>query len=256
MTKTKPSILYVSKTACIYAALLVALLATAAALRPSLFASAAQASGQQASPAPAKKSPDIPPLYPMRLSGQLGYMDRTGKITVAPQFQRAWDFHDGMARVDSATEGHGIIDATGKATFFRQFSWIGDFSEGLAQVDIWDGSAKAGYIDASGTQVIPATWTFYGDPLSNVNMPQFWRKDRNANFSEGLAAVLGPTGKLGYIDKGGKVVISPQFLFARPFSEGLAAVANDQYACGYIDAHGNLPRLKPARRACCPSRWQ
>jgi hypothetical protein len=240
MTNTKPSILFVSKTARTSAALLVALLATSAALRSSLPASAAQAAVQQASPAPARKAPDIPPMYPIRVSGQFGYMDRTGKIVVSPQFQRAWDFHDGMARVDSARQGRGIIDPAGKVSFLSKFSRIGDFSEGLAQVTVWDGSVKAGYIDTTGTLVIPPTWEFYGYPMSDLMMPPVWRRDRNANFSEGLAAVRAADGKLGYIDKTGKIVIPPQFLYARPFSEGLAAVSNDQFAFGYIDAHGKV----------------
>ena len=240
MTNTKPSILFVSKRACISVALIVAFLATGAVMRPSLPASAAQASDQKSSAAPAKKAPDIPPMYPIRVSGQFGYMDRTGKIVVTPQFQRAWDFHDGMARVDSATQGRGIIDPAGKVTFLSKFSWIGDFSEGLAQVTVWDGSVKAGYIDTAGTLVIPTTWAFYGYPMSDLMMPPVWRRDRNANFSEGLAAVRAADGKLGYIDNTGKIVIPPQFLYARPFSEGLAAVANDQFAFGYIDAHGKV----------------
>jgi hypothetical protein len=200
----------------------------------------AQAPAQPAAPPPAKKAADVPPLYPIRVNGKFGYIDRTGKIVVTPQFQRAWDFHDGMARVDSATDGRGIMDAAGKVTFLHQFSWIGDFSEGLAQALLADAFARAGYIDRTGTLVIPATWAFYGYPMSDLMMPPVWRRDRNANFSEGLAAVRAADGKLGYIDKTGKIVIPPQFLYARPFSEGLAAVANDQFAFGYINAQGEV----------------
>lgn len=203
-------------------------------------ASAAQASPQQPASPPAKKAADAPPLYPIRIDGKFGYMDHAGKIVVVPQFQRAWDFHDGMARVDSATEGHGIMDAAGKAIFPHQFSWIGDFSEGLAQALLSDPSGKAGYIDSTGALVIPATWNFYAYPTSDLMMPRWWRRDRNSDFSEGLAVVRADDGKLGYIDKTGKIVISPQFLYARPFSEGLAAVSNDQFAFGYIDAHGKV----------------
>jgi hypothetical protein len=239
MTIAKSLLPLVPRTARNCAACLVALSALVMILRPSLLASTAQDSAQEPSSAPAKKTPEIPPLYPVRLDGKYGYMDRTGKIVVAPQFSRGWDFHDGMARVDSA-EGHGIIDVAGKTTFLRQFSWIGDFSEGLAQVTVWDGSTKAGYIDATGALIIPTTWAFYGYPMSDLMMPTWWRRDRNSDFSEGLAAVRAADGKLGYIDITGKIVIPTQFLYARPFSEGLAAVANDQFQFGYIDAHGKV----------------
>ena len=43
--------------------------------------------------------------------------------------------------------------------------------------------------------------------------------------SEGLSAVMFDTGKWGYIDKTGKIVIHPQFSQAGTFSEGLATVA-------------------------------
>ncbi len=57
-----------------------------------------------------------------------------------------------------------------------------------------------------------------------VITPQF---DAAGSFSEGLAEVrVGDwkTGKYGYIDKTGAMVIAPQFSGAAPFSEGLAAV--------------------------------
>lgn len=240
MTGAKSLLPLVPRTIRNCTAFLVALSALVMILRPSLPASAAQDSAQQPSSAASKKTPEIPPLYPIRLNGQFGYMDRTGKIVVTPQFHSAWDFHEGMARVDSATDGHGIMDAAGKVTFLRQFSWIGDFSDGLAQAVLADASAKTGYIDHTGTLVIPATWEFYGYPMSDLMMPPWWRRDKNSDFSEGLAAVRADNRKLGYIDKTGKIAIPPQFLYARPFSEGLAAVANDQFAFGYIDAHGKI----------------
>ena len=51
--------------------------------------------------------------------------------------------------------------------------------------------------------------------------PQF---DEVNVFSEGLAMV-DKDGKLGYVDKIGKVVIEPQFDDARNFCESLAMVA-------------------------------
>jgi hypothetical protein len=218
----------------------IVVLATALVL-PFLFpAFSATVSAQASSSSPAKATPDVPPLYPIRLNGQFGYMDRDGKIIVTPQFQRAWDFHNGMARVLSDTKGRGIIDATGKLTFLSQFVWIGNFSEGLAEVGIWDGSNKSGYIDTTGALAIPATWASFGGHDASLPTPDFWRMERNAEFFEGLAVVWTADRKFGYIDKSGRIVIPPQFLYARPFSEGLAAVANAEVAFGYIDKHGKV----------------
>ncbi|WYX22986.1 WG repeat-containing protein [Achromobacter xylosoxidans] len=65
----------------------------------------------------------------------------------------------------------------------------------------------------------------------------------NRPYAEGLAAVL--TGKAsdqagtwGYIDKQGRMVITPAFQEAESFQNGLAAVQRDGL-WGYIDARGN-----------------
>ena len=62
-----------------------------------------------------------------------------------------------------------------------------------------------GFIDTTGTMVIPAVWDDAGD------------------FSEGLAAVM-QGDACGYIDTKGELAIPLEFAVATPFSEGLAAV--------------------------------
>ena len=57
-------------------------------------------------------------------------------------------------------------------------------------------------------------------------------------FSNGLAVAL-VNGKYGYMDKAGKLVITPQYEQAGSFSEGLAAVQVGG-KWGYIDTKGNL----------------
>ena len=64
------------------------------------------------------------------------------------------------------------------------------------------------------------------------------------NFSEGLAFVINGEGKVGYIDKTGKLVIPYQYGTvegdAADFSEGLAWVSNGDGKIGYIDKTGKL----------------
>jgi hypothetical protein len=70
-----------------------------------------------------------------------------------------------------------------------------------------------------------------------VISPQFAEA---APFSEALAAVrLQAYGPWGYIDKTGQMVIEPQFFEASPFSEGLAAVrVEDKGAWGFVNTTG------------------
>jgi hypothetical protein len=72
-----------------------------------------------------------------------------------------------------------------------------------------------------------------------VISPQF---DFAKGFSEGKAAVK-VGGKWGFIDQGGQLVIRPQFTYAHSFSEGLAWVdlGEDKYAL--IDGMGKTIRL-------------
>ena len=82
--------------------------------------------------------------------------------------------------------------------------------------------------------------------------PQF---DEAHPFSEGLAAVV-IGAKLGFIDKAGKLVITPQFepyrheLGSAIFSDGLAAVSIGEN-CGFIDKSGSFV-INPQFKACLP----
>ena len=63
------------------------------------------------------------------------------------------------------------------------------------------------------------------------------------SFEEGLAAVKigdGPAEKWGFIDKQGIFVIGPKFYNAHGFREGLAAVHISSDKIGFIDKHGNF----------------
>ncbi|HNC45726.1 MAG TPA: WG repeat-containing protein, partial [Acidobacteriota bacterium] len=72
------------------------------------------------------------------------------------------------------------------------------------------------------------------------------------SFSEGLAVIqFTQDGKCGYIDKSGKLVISPEFELAESFSEGLAAVRIDCNLWGYINRTGKLviePQFRSVKR--------
>lgn len=167
------------------------------------------------------------------------------KIVIAPQFDDADSFSEGLAKVGIGksfvdntydfqdVDNYGYIDLTGKIVIPLQFKQAGDFSSGLAWIGIdsdRDGIVERyGYIDKTGKPVIK---------------PQF---EDTGNFSSGLAPVK-IDNKWGYINKQGKIMIFPQFDSASEFAQGLAVVGKEtkdpdypyQQKYGYINQKGEL----------------
>lgn len=148
-----------------------------------------------------------------------GYIDVSGKIAIKAQFDQAYDFSDGRALVKNG-DLYAFIDRTGKTIIqFPASCYVRDFHEGLAAVLEY---SKFWYIDVDGKEVI--------SPFPGLS------KD----FSEGLAAVYIHTDaglKVGYMDKGGMIVIEPQFDEGTDFHDGAAAVKAGEKWC-YIDKTG------------------
>lgn len=164
-----------------------------------------------------------------------GYIDRTGKLTIAASFDEASEFSEGLAAVKIG-EKYGYVDKTGQMKIAPTFDTAKPFRNGLAAVISNANDVRLyGYIDTTGTVVIPAAF-------------------ESANpFSEGVAAVKFPCSKengitsdtqWGYIDKTGKTVIKPAFAQAEDFQKGFAVVYSGQKA-GAIDRDGTFA-VKPA----------
>ena len=158
-------------------------------------------------------------LFPARISGKWGFIDKTGVIVVQPQFRWAGDFAYGLAPVaigDDLPE-EGYVDSSGKAVIGAVLDAALQFSEGLGLVANHDGW---GFMDTTGRYVIP---------------PQY---DDAHGFSEGLAAVKTKKG-WGFIDQSGKFVIEPQYADAGDFGDGLAPVG-EKDGWEFIDNQGRV----------------
>jgi hypothetical protein len=173
------------------------------------------------------KTEEIPKLFTIVQDQKIGYIDKTGKVVIKPQFDFAENFSEGFARVFLSGKW-GYIDTKGKYLVNLQFESAADFSEGFGAVKK-DG--KWGFIDSNGK--IAIRFQFEG----HFSYSQFPPK-----FSEGLAAVISE-GKFGYIDKSGKFVIKPQFFHANDFKDGLARVVigigGPDSKLAYINKEGN-----------------
>jgi hypothetical protein len=169
---------------------------------------------------------DSQSLLPIVQNGKWGYIDRTGKLTISAQFEKAEPFSEDLASVQVGGKW-GYIDQTGKLAIKPQFSYAREFIDGLAMT-------AGNFIDRTGKLLTPNGF------------------DSVDEFSEGLARVgnnkRGSTSKFpndhGYIDRTGKLVIPIRFgQMAGSFHDGRARVdlSNEKYwKYGYIDTTGKM----------------
>ena len=119
----------------------------------------------------------------MSTDGKYGYKNRADNVVIPAQWEEAWPFHAGLARVRNADKKIGYIDKKGNLRIDYQWADAKRFFECLAAVkndkDDW------GYINLLGEVVIPCQW-------------------RKANdFKDGIAIVQTYSGKSWNIDKSG-----------------------------------------------------
>lgn len=174
-----------------------------------------------------------PNLIPVKQDGRYGHITSDGKVAVAPQFDYAGPFFEGLAAVRTDEGKWGYIDTSGAFRIEPVYGHASDFGQGLALVEQ---GGKFGYVDTDGTMVIS---------------PRF---DGGGAFAGGLASVT-VGGKSGYIDTRGEFVIEPKFDGAEGFHEGLARICavppgeachrSDRRRFGFINKRGEI--VIPAR---------
>ena len=215
---------------------------------------------------PAKRA-GAGPLFQIIRDGKWGFMDRIGRVVVAPAFVDERDFFHSLAAVQLPEGKWGFIDETGKLAIPARFDEVRDFVEDLAPARL---GRKWGYIDTSGRIVVEPRFQSAGEFHEGLARIYLWSRVActSGKFTSDDAPIWAfhlieddksdlpdcfpQDGKFGYIDKAGKVVITPQFFVAQDFAEGLAAVRVEQTAdskYGYIDRTGHMaiaPRFHQA----------
>lgn len=203
-------------------------------------------------------------LAAVRSDELVGFIDKTGKFVIPPKFTSAWSFNDGLAAAqDRFTGKWGFVDKQGKWAIKPSFADALSFSEGIAAVSTRSRAEGPswGYINKSGSFLIKPKYAMAlacheGLALvltlnNGVYDGKFIDKKGDAAFAnmnchgsnaynEGLAPFMSKDRKMGFIDKSGKIVITPQFQEARSFSEGAAVVRIDDSNWGLIGKNGKL----------------
>jgi hypothetical protein len=195
---------------------------------------------------------------------ETAYINAQGQIAIMPQFERGYDFNEGVAQVyrygDSKT---ALIDKSGRlitdyvVTCPPLFQGQLQFSEGYA-AQTKQCFGKWGFVDKSLNFVIEPQFSsvsVFREDLAAVGferIPALQSPDRGNYFSGiqtfGDWGLNYPDLNYGYTHKSGVLVIPAQFEGAGVFSEGLAAVKLHG-RCGYIDKSGRMvitPRFDAA----------
>lgn len=178
-----------------------------------------------------------------------GFVDKSGKQVINPQFDAVGDFSNGKCAVKNKDGKWGYIDKSGKIIINYQFDSAGIFNDGKAVVQL---DEKTGVIDEDGKYIINPQfksayadgdkylidqedkWGWCDDKGKFIINPQF---DDALFFGDSKLASIKSSDKWGYIDNEGKFIINPQFDMAYPFINNIAIVkSGDKY--GLIDKEG------------------
>lgn len=193
-----------------------------------------------------KKASEI--VVPEEKGPKWGYIDHSGKFVIKPKFRRVKSFHEGLAAADLHARW-GFIDKEGNFKIPRQYEDVKDFAGGYAGVQL---GGKWGVVDKNGELVVPCEHLDIGvahevnpDAEDHAVLMPYMSKDDNLwgfkdfgphgqgdiapqwsqvkYFNDGLCPVQDPkSGKWGYINNKGEVVIPYKFDTASVFQDRVA----------------------------------
>jgi WG repeat protein len=164
-------------------------------------------------------------LVPIQVGEKWGYADNTNTLVIAPSFDEAEPFSEGLAAIairigpkpeeeqpDSplrplveGTFRWGFIDGNGHSVVPPQYTTVGSFSEGLARVSVGEGfGAMWGYINTAGQMVIKPQF-YHAEDFKNARAA-VWRGKVNLKWGRKHVSVTKVEfhGKDGFIDRYGK----------------------------------------------------
>ena len=178
--------------------------------------------------------------------GKLGYINLNGEFEIPASYAYGSYFHNGTALVLDKevnylinTKGEKISDESSDMDFFNE-KWVAYKKGGLYGIKDLSGKiVKApfctdfmGYSEGLAAVKIQGKWCFMDESLNLVIKTPYTEKLIYA-FHDGVARFK-QNGKVGVIDKTGKVLIPAKYQDLYEFSEGLAAF-QENGKWGYIN---------------------
>jgi hypothetical protein len=200
--------------------------------------------------------------FQIRRGKKWGFMDRTGKVIIEPQFEAVNDFFQGRAAVLKNGKW-GYINESGMEIIPFSFDGALDFTGEIAPVLV---GRKWGYIDLNGRWIISPRFQAAAEMKDGLARVLHWERlecsrKTYTNENAPIYTFQMPTimtammsgcaplnGRYGFVDPSGKFAIQPSLQWAEDFSEGLASFGI-QHKFGYVDAKGKTvisPRFESA----------
>ena len=106
--------------------------------------------------------------------GKYGFIDKTGRVVIEPQWEEVGVFSEGLARVERGGK-YGFIDKTGRVISEPQWEDASFPFKGLAySVGYVKRGGKWGVIDKTGRVVIEPQWDFVQGYQEASNAPLYW----------------------------------------------------------------------------------
>jgi hypothetical protein len=158
-------------------------------------------------------------------AGKYGFKDSKGKVVIAPKYDLASGFYEGLAVINmGGSSGYfGYIDTAGKEIVSPTKYTLADvLSQGRGRVRF---NGEYGFIDSKGNEVIPAKY------------------DYATNFRAALTAVR-LNDAYGFINQSGKEVIPFRYHYAGYSYDGMTVVKlGEKY--GFVNCNTGAETVAP-----------
>ncbi len=189
--------------------------------------------------------------FDTNLNEKWGFVDKTGKIVIPPNFENVGDFNVGFCKVQVENGKWGYINRSGRMVIPAKYDYADNFSNKLAVVTVEN---KYGIIDRNGKFTLQPTFEFIlqdGDKfLVSADSKHFWcdkhGKLLNANtydealpFGNSNLAAVAIGEYFSYVNSKGVVVLKTPYEKIFPFIGSKALVYQDQ-SYGLMDKSGKV----------------
>ena len=178
-----------------------------------------------------------------------GFINPQGEEIIQTKYNSATDFSEGLAsvcRADFGSPSCGYIDENETMLIKDNFTYAESFKNGLARVTTstyFPLKYFPKYINKKGDVVLETDEAIQGASWrTNTIMAHFALDSKllvNKQSSDGVSSFR-KDGKIGLIDKSGKIIAEPLYKSISSFKDGLAKAITQEGKVLYIDSQGAI----------------